>query len=90
MHDLTAASGSSLIASDQMNLAVFENGQARSRVVNGEPDMEALAQAISLMSSILGFYFLWHTACWGTGQCSRSLTTMFLEATWQDCFAICA
>ena len=33
-------------------------------MITGKPDMEALAQAISLMSIILGFDFLWHTACW--------------------------
>jgi hypothetical protein len=32
-------------------------------VITGKPDMEALAQAISLMSNILGFDALWHTAC---------------------------
>jgi len=26
--------------------------------------IEAVAQAIWLMSTILGFDFLWHTACW--------------------------
>jgi hypothetical protein len=34
---------------------VFENGHAGGGVITGKPDMEALAQAISLMSNILGF-----------------------------------
>ena len=63
MHELTARQVSSLIASEQMNLVVFENGHAGARVITGKPDMEALAKAISLTNNILGFDALWHTAC---------------------------
>lgn len=42
-------------------------------MVSGKPEMEALAQAISLMSIILGFDFLWHTACCRTTHCSRTV-----------------
>jgi hypothetical protein len=34
----------------------------------GKPDMEARPEAISLMSNILGFDPLWHTACSRTTQ----------------------
>ena len=47
-------------------------------MTTGKPDMEALAQAISLMSNILGFDALWRTACRRTTQCYRSLRTMSL------------
>jgi hypothetical protein len=41
-------------------------------VTTGEPGIEALAQAISLMSNILDFDALWHAACLRTTQCYRS------------------
>ena len=47
-------------------------------MITGKPGMEALAQAISLMSIILGFDFLWHTACCRTTPCSRTVRTMSL------------
>jgi hypothetical protein len=47
-----------------MNLAdVFENGHAGGRVITGKLEIEALAQAKSLMSNILGSDALWRTAC---------------------------
>ncbi len=61
-------------------------------MINGKPDMEALAQPISLMTNILGFDFLWHTACERTAQSYRTLRTPKNNVPgrrlWLDCFGI--
>lgn len=62
IHELTA-SGKQPLASESMNLAVFENEHAGGGVITGKPDMEVLAQAMSLMSTILGSGVFWHTTC---------------------------
>jgi hypothetical protein len=68
MHELTARPVSSLIASEQMNLAGVREWTCRRKSDHRQPDVEALAQAKSLMSNILGFDALWHTECWRNTQ----------------------
>src|SRR5271166_5992295 len=78
MHELAARPVSSLIASEQMNLAGVREWTCRRKSDHWQAGHGALAQAISLMSNTLGFDALWHTACWRTTQCYRSLRTMSL------------
>ena len=58
-------------------------------MTTGKPGMEALAQAISLMSNILGFDTLWHAACLRITQVlSFPKNDVPGRRLWQDCFGI--
>jgi hypothetical protein len=88
IHELTARPVSSLIACEQMNLAGVREWTCRRKSDHWQAGHGTLAQAISLMSTILGFDSLWHTACWPATQCSCTLRTMSLGWPWQDCFGM--
>jgi hypothetical protein len=64
MHELAARPVSSLIASEQMSLAGVREWTCRGKNEHWQPDMETLAEAISLMSNILGFDAIWRITCW--------------------------